>query len=171
MIATAPAVVRVRRLESEFGTFYVAMRDGALVECGWSAMRSALPDEWRDDARLAPDLVARIRAALKGEAVDFRDVAIPDAGPFFLRCRRAVQSVAAGETVTYAELARRAGSPAAVRAAGQAMRRNPTPIVVPCHRVVARNGLGGFAGVEGPSRQCSVKAALLELERGRRGRA
>lgn len=169
MIAPALEVVRVRRFDSELGAFYVAMRDGSLLETGWTAMRSALPAEWREDARLAPELVARIKAALNGEAIDFRDVAIPATSPFFLRCRRAVQAVAAGDTITYATLADRAGSPAAVRAAGQAMRRNPTPIVVPCHRVVARNGLGGFAGVEGPSRECSVKAALLDRERSRRG--
>jgi methylated-DNA-[protein]-cysteine S-methyltransferase len=49
-----------------------------------------------------------------------------------------------GHVVTYGELARRSGCPGGARAVGQAMARNPLPLVVPCHRVVAANGLGGF---------------------------
>lgn len=51
-----------------------------------------------------------------------------------------------GVTVSYAELARRAGRPGGARAVGQAVRRNPLPIVIPCHRVISSNGsLGGFS--------------------------
>ena len=66
-----------------------------------------------------------------------------------------------GETISYEELARRAGSPGASRAAGQANGRNPIAIVVPCHRVVRASGeAGGYAG--GPDR----KLRLLDLEAG-----
>ena len=66
-----------------------------------------------------------------------------------------------GETISYEELARRAGSPGASRAAGQANGRNPIAIVVPCHRVVHASGeAGGYAG--GPDR----KLRLLDLEAG-----
>ena len=66
-----------------------------------------------------------------------------------------------GETISYEELARRAGSPGASRAAGQANGRNPIAIVVPCHRVVRATGEpGGYAG--GPDR----KLRLLDLEAG-----
>lgn len=51
-----------------------------------------------------------------------------------------------GATVTYGEVARRAGRPGAARAVGHAVGRNPVAIVVPCHRVVATNGLGGYTG-------------------------
>ncbi len=51
-----------------------------------------------------------------------------------------------GETVTYGELAELAGRPGAARAVGTAMSRNPVPFVVPCHRVVAANGIGGYGG-------------------------
>lgn len=64
-----------------------------------------------------------------------------------------------GETVTYGELARRIGRPAAVRAVGQANGANPLPVFYPCHRVVAAGGrLGGYGG------GLDVKSALLELE-------
>ena len=63
-----------------------------------------------------------------------------------------------GETITYGELAMRAGT-GSPRAVGQAMRRNPIPIVIPCHRVVARNGIGGY------SVGLHWKKFLLKLER------
>ena len=66
--------------------------------------------------------------------------------------------VPAGETVTYKRLAEFAGSPRACRAVGTAMARNPWPIVVPCHRVLATGGIGGF----GPG--VAVKRRLLAHE-------
>jgi methylated-DNA-[protein]-cysteine S-methyltransferase len=69
-----------------------------------------------------------------------------------------------GTTVSYGELARRVGSPRAARAVGQALGRNPVPLIVPCHRVVrADGGLGGFGG--GPA----LKGRLLELEKPSKG--
>ncbi len=71
----------------------------------------------------------------------------------------AVQSIPRGRTQTYGEVALLAGSPGAARAVGQVMARNPFAILVPCHRVVSRNGLGGFGwGLD-------IKKKLLELER------
>jgi O-6-methylguanine DNA methyltransferase len=64
-----------------------------------------------------------------------------------------------GEVTTYAELARRAGKPAAFRAVGHTMATNPVPIVVPCHRVLGSDGsLHGFGG------GLDMKARLLALE-------
>jgi len=66
-----------------------------------------------------------------------------------------------GGTASYGEVARQAGSPRGARAAGSALARNPLPIIIPCHRVVAANGkLGGFSG--GLSR----KKILLAIESG-----
>ena len=57
-----------------------------------------------------------------------------------------MQRIPRGRTISYKELAQRAGSPKAFRAAGQANGRNPIPIIVPCHRVIAADGtLGGYA--------------------------
>jgi methylated-DNA-[protein]-cysteine S-methyltransferase len=68
-----------------------------------------------------------------------------------------------GQTASYRDVATRAGSPKAVRAAGSALARNPLPIVVPCHRVVRTGGqLGAYRG--GPA----AKATLVELERSAR---
>jgi methylated-DNA-[protein]-cysteine S-methyltransferase len=69
------------------------------------------------------------------------------------------REVGPGSTIPYGDLAARAGRPAAVRAVGTCMARNPLPIFVPCHRVVARGGLGGFGW------GLAAKRALLGLER------
>jgi methylated-DNA-[protein]-cysteine S-methyltransferase len=63
-----------------------------------------------------------------------------------------------GKTISYGELARRVGRPNGPRAVGQANGRNPIAIIVPCHRVLASNGIGGYGG------GLKVKRALLELE-------
>ena len=63
-----------------------------------------------------------------------------------------------GHVVTYGELARRSGCPGGARAVGQTMARNPLPLVVPCHRVVAAGGLGGYGG------GLALKRWLLALE-------
>lgn len=68
--------------------------------------------------------------------------------------------VAYGETVTYGELAQITGRPRAARAVGNALAHNPVPIIVPCHRVLAANGLGGFGG----SDKTGLKRRLLALE-------
>jgi methylated-DNA-[protein]-cysteine S-methyltransferase len=66
-----------------------------------------------------------------------------------------------GRIVTYGEIARRIGKPKAARAVGQALGRNPVPIVIPCHRVISSDGsLGGYSGGGG----LETKTKLLELE-------
>lgn len=73
----------------------------------------------------------------------------------------ALQTIPAGQVLTYGALAERLGSGA--RAVGGACRRNPVPILVPCHRVVAANGLGGFSGDTG-GRLVDIKRRLLVHE-------
>ena len=63
--------------------------------------------------------------------------------PFQLKVYAALRRVPAGRTVTYGELAKRAGYPGAARAVGSAMKKNRLPIVIPCHRVVKADGLLG----------------------------
>lgn len=81
--------------------------------------------------------------------------------PFQLRVWQALRAIPPGRTTTYGELAATLGTSA--RAVGGACRANPCPIVVPCHRVVARHGLGGFAG-DSSGRKLAIKRWLLRHE-------
>lgn len=98
-----------------------------------------------------------------GEAIDLSQIPIDfkQKTPFQTRVIRQLQKVGYGETVTYGELAKRAGSSKAARAVGTIMSQNRIPLVIPCHRVVASGGrLGGFSAAEGTS----MKLRLLQLE-------
>ena len=81
-----------------------------------------------------------------------------DGTPFQHQVWDELTRIGYGETITYGELARRVGRPRGPRAVGQANGRNPVPIIVPCHRVVASGGIGGYGG------GVKVKRALLTLE-------
>jgi methylated-DNA-[protein]-cysteine S-methyltransferase len=79
--------------------------------------------------------------------------------PFQLSVWRALADIPYGETVSYGELARRAGNPAATRAVGMANHNNPLPVFIPCHRVIGANGkLVGYGG------GLEKKESLLKLE-------
>ena len=80
---------------------------------------------------------------------------------FSRRVLRALARIPFGQTRTYGQVAEWIGVPGAARAVGGACRRNPLPLVLPCHRVVAAGGLGGFSGSARPS---LLKMALLTLE-------
>jgi O-6-methylguanine DNA methyltransferase len=124
----------------------------------------------RTEAR-PPSTVARLAAALRahiaGRVQSFSNVPLDttEIPPFHLRVLRTAQAIPPGETRSYAELAALAGSPRAARAVGQAMARNPWPIVVPCHRVFASNGFGEYSAGSG----VPTKLRLLWRE-GYRGR-
>jgi methylated-DNA-[protein]-cysteine S-methyltransferase len=81
--------------------------------------------------------------------------------PFHRRVYQLIRTIPPGETMSYGEVATLLGSPGAARAVGQALRRNPFALVVPCHRVVAAGGrLGGFSANGG----LATKVRLLALE-------
>lgn len=83
---------------------------------------------------------------------------MPGGSPFFRSVYRKLAALPGGATVSYGELARRCGAPGASRAVGNAMARNPLPLVVPCHRVLASQGLGGYGG------GLELKRLLLQRE-------
>jgi methylated-DNA-[protein]-cysteine S-methyltransferase len=109
----------------------------------------------------APPLRERLLAYFRGERVEFGDVELDLEGatPFQRAVVDALRGVPYGETVTYGELAALAGHPRAHRAAGTVCAGNRFPIFVPCHRVVAADGVGGY----GPS-GIEYKRRLLALE-------
>lgn len=106
-----------------------------------------------------------IAALMRGEPIDLGSVPLDLEGvpPFHRRAYEVARTIAPGETRSYGEIAAALGSPRAARAVGQAMGRNPFPIVVPCHRVLAAGGKsGGFSATGG----VGTKLRMLAIERG-----
>lgn len=108
-------------------------------------------------------IIERVRQHLAGHVQDFRRVAVDlaAAGTFERQVYAAAREIPAGQTRTYGEIARSLGQPGAARAVGQALGRNPIPLIIPCHRVLAAGGKsGGFSAPGGPA----TKMRLLEIE-------
>jgi methylated-DNA-[protein]-cysteine S-methyltransferase len=116
-----------------------------------------------DEAEIFGWLREALERYRRGEAKDFDLTRVGLRGtPFQMRVWEEIRRIPFGETRSYGELARRIGSPEAVRAVGAAAGRNPVCWLVPCHRVIGRNGaLTGYAG--GLAR----KRAFLDFEAGR----
>lgn len=113
-------------------------------------------------AERVAELKDQVLAYLSGRSSRFSvEVDLSGITEFQRRVLEETRKVPRGQVSTYAEIARRIGNPKAVRAVGQALRRNPVPIVVPCHRVIASDGsLGGYGGELRSQR----KMQLLRLE-------
>lgn len=147
----------------------------AAVACGASLVRTTLPQRTPEEAASACEVEAdseRPHAVLlsladdlqryfDGQAVDLTRHPIDVEGEpaFRRRVLLATRRVPYGQVRTYGWLAGQVGAARAQRAAGQAMRWNPLPLVIPCHRIVRADGkLGGFGGGS------DMKRALLQLE-------
>ena len=162
------SIMRHKLFETFTGPFALYVDDEGEMGTTWmnAQVRSMLRESC-EDRSLLPDLSRRLRAYFDGECVDFSDVECPQAGDFFMRCWTVCRAIKRGQTRTYGELASLAGStPAAARAAGQAMRNNPLPIIIPCHRVIGSGGkLHGFGGsCDAAGAELGVKSALLKME-------
>jgi methylated-DNA-[protein]-cysteine S-methyltransferase len=107
------------------------------------------------------DLVQRLQAYFNGQPADFPDkLDFYGATDFQRDIWEATRRIPYGETQNYAWVARQIGKPAAARAVGQALGKNPLPIIIPCHRVISSDGkLGGFTG------GLAMKKRLLALEK------
>lgn len=143
-------------LATPFGPLHLAATDVGVVGVWFGRADDALAALARDLADAAfvehgPRVAlarTQVEEYLRGDRQTF-DLAIDwrRSKGFRLRVLQELTLVPFGVTVSYGELARRSGSPAATRAVGSAMASNPLPVIVPCHRVVRSGGaIGGFAG-------------------------
>jgi methylated-DNA-[protein]-cysteine S-methyltransferase len=136
-------------LSTPAGELSLLARDDVIVAAGFAstgAMAARLPDEplvaRRDLGRLSAAVTAYFDGDLR--ALDDLPVSQPG-GDFHQAAWKIMREVAPGETITYAELAARAGNPRAVRAAGSACARNLIAPIVACHRIIRTDGsLGGY---------------------------
>ena len=146
-------------LVTPIGTLRLVAGDNGLTDLSWG---EESVDQDVDDPQL---LLAReeLRQYFSGQLRNFTvKVDFTRWQGFTARVYGALRAVPYGETITYGELARRAGQPAAARAVGRLMAKNPLPIILPCHRVIAANGaLTGYSGGAG----IATKIFLLNHEK------
>jgi methylated-DNA-[protein]-cysteine S-methyltransferase len=152
--------MRYDEIDSPVGPLLVAADEAGLRLIHFQAAHRRKPDaSWQRDPAAFRDLAAQLGEYFRGERRTFDLPLAPRGTPFQLATWRALAAISYGETISYEELARRVGRPSASRAVGAANGANPLPIVVPCHRVIGKNGsLTGFGGGLG------TKRVLLELE-------
>ncbi len=139
-------------LRSPIGDLTVSEADGHIVALDWGWGRDQVETTLLARAR------DRLEAYFDGETPVFDLPFRPGGSPFRQAVWRAMRDIPHGATETYGALAARVGGGA--RAVGTACGANPIPILIPCHRVVAARGLGGYSGDGG----VETKVALLRLE-------
>ena len=160
--ATVSAISYYTRLPSPLGPLLLVGTDDALTQVWLPSGRDRRdPDaDWVEAPRRSPSRSASSTPTSPGGCGGSTSGSRPSGTPFQQTVWRALSDIPYGETVSYGELARRIGRPAAVRAVGAANGQNPLAIVVPCHRVIGSDGrLVGYGG------GLPAKVALLELER------
>jgi len=167
--------------ELRYVTFNTSMGWMALLGSITGLLRSTLPHRSAEEAsqllgnsidyaawspHLFADLIVRLQRYLAGHRVTFPDeLNLSRATAFQRQVWEATRLIPYGETRSYGWVAGRVGKPGAARAVGQALTRNPLPVIIPCHRVVAGNGEpGGYRGGVG------LKGYLLFLEASAKGR-
>ncbi len=141
-------------IKTPFGIWGIEERNNAVSRLLWNAEpRGELSD-------LLREAVAQIEAYVGGGLQKFDLPLAPKGSDFQQKVYAAMLAIPYGETLTYGEIAQSLNVPA--QPVGQACGANPIPIIIPCHRVLAKNSIGGFSGwggVEG-------KIALLKFEGG-----
>ncbi len=139
-------------LHSPIGDLSIAEDAGAIVaiDWGWGSRQ--------EETHLLRRARAQLHAYFDGDLTDFDLPLAPAGTPYQRRIWQALCAIPYGETRSYIDIARTAGGSA--RSVGQANGRNPIPIIIPCHRVVASGDIGGYSGGDG----LVTKRALLALE-------
>lgn len=140
-------------LMTPLGDITLSEEDGAIVALDWGRGHDQTPTPLLREAR------DQLHDYFDGRRLTFQLPLAPHGTPYQRRVWAALARIPAGQTRSYADIAREIAS--APRAVGQANGRNPIPILIPCHRVVAADGtLGGYSGLDGPD----TKRFLLDHE-------
>lgn len=149
-------------MESPTGRLLLAADEYGLRAVSFAEGRTPAQADpsWKKGGNALREPVRQLRAFFSGELQQFDLLLAPEGTEFQQRVWRELQRIPYGETISYGELARRVGNPAASRAVGLANGSNPIAIVIPCHRVIGSNGkLTGYGG------GLENKRWLLDFER------
>lgn len=143
--------------QSKLGLITIVEENGAIVWIDIGTERDFQDIELKP-TELLLKAMQEIDEYLQGKRTSFDLPLKPQGSDFQQAVWQAMRDIPYGATKSYSELAQAIGNPKAMRAVGGACHRNPIPIVIPCHRVVAKKGLGGFGlGIE-------MKKVLLKIE-------
>ena len=150
--------MQIRIIDSPVGKLRLVAEDGFLTELRFGGEPAVFMGT-DEENQLLDEVERQLDEYFSGRRREF-DLPIRMKGTAFqLEDWEALKSIPYGETVSYGEIARRIGRPKASRAVGMANHSNPISIIVPCHRVIGKNGkLTGYGG------GLNVKQMLLELE-------
>jgi len=143
-------------LETPTGSMTLTEKNGAIVGAKWGGLKDT------DDTPLLRRAAQQIDEYFAGTRTEF-DLPLRVIGSDFQRAVcDAMLEIPFGETVTYGDISKQLNIPA--QAIGQACGGNPIPLIIPCHRVLAANGLGGFSGDGGGLSGIELKVQLLRHE-------
>lgn len=151
--------------QSPIGLIYIAVDDHgvrrvAMTEDDWQADKAEL-GEIKSNPKLCQEAVRQIAEYFQGKRREFCLPLSIQGTSFRKQVWEVLRSIPYGEVKSYGSVAAAVGKPKGSRAVGQANRHNPLPIIIPCHRVIGKDGsLVGYAG----TRKTEIKAALLQLE-------
>lgn len=146
------------RFASPLGEILLCADPAGLRQLILTAEELTDPEGARRDDDALIDAREQVLAYLDGRRRSFSLPLAPGGSDFQRQVWAALLRIPWGETRTYGELARRLGREGAARAVGTANGANPLPLLIPCHRVVAASGLGGYSG------GLALKRRLLEIE-------
>ncbi|MGA2915230.1 MAG: MGMT family protein [Sedimentisphaerales bacterium] len=120
----------------------------------------------KEDRSLFPIFQKAVRDYYKGIYVDFKksnfSISILSSSPLVCKVAKVCKAIQPGKTMTYSQLAKKAGFPKAARAVGNILAKNPLPLIVPCHRVIRADGKIGNFSAPGGSK---IKRKMLEHEK------
>lgn len=163
--------------DKKYGVFNIAVSDKGLrliTFNKYSGLSEILEHACRNKLTIAKnpqktnDIKSQLKEYFQGKRTNFNlRLDIGYLPPFKQRALREAKKIPYGKVITYGQLARKAGSPKAARAAGQVMATNPISIVIPCHRVVGSDGrLTGFGGgIDMKKRLLTMEGVAIEGER------
>ena len=148
--------------DSPIGRMLLVGKNGVLEKLHFpnSTEQLQIPVEWQEDKESFTETLEQLRQYFAGNRRQFDLPISPQGTPFQERVWQELCKIPYGETASYGMIAQRIGKPKACRAVGMANSKNPIPIIIPCHRIIGKDGsLTGFGG------GLPVKKQLLELER------
>tara|TARA_B100000029_G_C17586884_1_gene961385 strand:- start:2570 stop:3028 length:459 start_codon:yes stop_codon:yes gene_type:complete len=145
------------KLRTPIGTLGLLADKEKLIKLSFKGLKD-ITEEAKEDKSRFKSIFKQLEEYFAGDRREFSIDYSIDTSLFATRVYKEMAKIPYGTTLSYSELAKKSGRKLAYRAVGTACGKNPLPLIIPCHRVIAVNGLGGFGG------GLDTKRFLLNLE-------